>query len=471
MKINIASARPAITTHEGAPARHINPLAQLRRSVCSCLLWEHEFYESGETIAKRIATLVHECAPQDVAALAIEAREQFKLRHVPLLLMRELARHPQIQFAKHNRLVSTTLARVIQRADEPAEFLALYWKDAKQPLSKQIKRGLAWSLRKFSEYELAKWNRDGAVRLRDVLFLSHAKPKDEAQAALWKKLAQNELATPDTWEVALSAGADKRETFERLIREGQLGYLALLRNLRNMIEAKVDTALVEDAIRARKGARRVLPFRFIAAAKHAPQFEPALDEAMIATMAGLEKLPGCTVVLVDHSGSMAGTLSAKSDLTRADAAAGVAILARGVAATCRVFAFSDWLAEVAPSAGHGAQGCDPRGRLDGRHDARCGSEQDQRVVLRSTHRCDRRAEPRPGAEPGRAWLPDQRRLGEERRRLRPVGPHRRVVGSGRALYRRARATVRQHLEIGRGGFNIIVANSCTRNVPSDARLE
>ncbi len=120
MKLNTPTARPVITTHEGAPARHIKPLDQLRRSVCSCLLWEREFYESGETIAKRIATLVHECAPQDVAALAIEAREQFKLRHVPLLLMRELARHPKL--VDHPQLVSKTLARVIQRADEPAEF-------------------------------------------------------------------------------------------------------------------------------------------------------------------------------------------------------------------------------------------------------------------------------------------------------------------------------------------------------------
>ena len=155
MKINVAQARPAITTHEGAPARHIPVLAQLRRSVCSCLLWEKEFYSDGVTIAKRIATLVHECAPQDVAALAIEAREQYKLRHVPLLLVRELARHPKLK--DHPQLVSKTLARVIQRADEPAEFLAIYWAEGKTPISKQVKRGLAWSMRKFSEYEWGKW--------------------------------------------------------------------------------------------------------------------------------------------------------------------------------------------------------------------------------------------------------------------------------------------------------------------------
>lgn len=347
MKINTPRVSPPIATHEGAPARNIPPLAQLRRSVCSCLLWEQEFYEDGATISDRIADLVKQCRPQDVAALAIEAREQYKLRHVPLLLVRELARHP----AKTDKLVSQTLGRVIQRADELSEFVAIYWKDGKQPLSKQVKRGLAWALRKFDEYQLAKYDRASQVRLRDVLFLSHAKPKDDAQAALWKRLAQNELATPDTWEVALSTGADKKATFERLIRENNLGYLALLRNLRNMIEAQCDPILIEHAIRARKGAHRVLPFRFIAAARHAPQFEPVLDEAMQAAMGELEKLQGRTLVLVDNSGSMYAAMSGKSDMQRSDAAAGVAILTRGVAQTVRVFAFSDKLAEVPPRNG------------------------------------------------------------------------------------------------------------------------
>ena len=342
--------RAPLMTHEGAPARHISVLAQLRRSVLSCLLWESEFYEDGEEIAKRIAALTAQCRPEDVAALAVEARERMHLRHVPLLLLRELARHPLIK--DRPRLLSKTMGAVLQRADEPAEFLALYWKDGKQPLSKQVKRGLAWSLRRFSEYDLAKYNRDAAVTLRDVLFMSHALPKDEAQAALWKKLAANELATPDTWEVQLSAGANKKETFERLIREKKLGYFALIRNLRNMERAGVDPQLVRDAILARKGgAEKLLPFRYIAAARHAKQFEPQLDAAMQAALSELPKLPGTTIVLVDNSGSMSAQLSGESEMTRADAATGVAIVARGVCESARAFAFSDNCVEVPPRTG------------------------------------------------------------------------------------------------------------------------
>jgi 60 kDa SS-A/Ro ribonucleoprotein len=348
MRIN--AKRASLVTHEGAPARHITVLAQLRRSVLSCLLWESEFYEDGEEIGKRIADLTVQCIPEDVVALAIEAREQMHLRHVPLLLLRELARHPRMK--ERPQLLSKAMARVLQRADEPAEFLALYWKDRKQPLSKQVKRGLAWSMRRFSEFELAKYNRDAEVTPRDVLFMSHAKPKDDAQAEVWKKLAANELAIPDTWEVQLSAGADKKETFERLIREKKLGYFALIRNLRNMEQAGVDVQLIRNAILDRKGgAEKILPFRYIAAARYAKQFEPQLDSAMQAALAELPKLAGTTIVLVDNSGSMAARLSRKSDMTRADAAAGVAIVARGVCEAVRIFAFSDNCVEVPPRTG------------------------------------------------------------------------------------------------------------------------
>src|SRR5580658_5291042 len=206
-------------THEGAKARVITAEQALRRTVLSCMLWEGEFYEDGVQIAGRIHELVPRVAAEKVAALAVEARERMKLRHAPLLLVREMAR-----YATHRGLVAETLTRVIQRADEMSEFVAIYWAGGRQPLSAQVKKGLAAAFGKFDEYALAKYDRAGAVRLRDVLFLCHARPADEAQAALWKRLVDNELATPDTWEVALSAagsgeGAGKRGVWERLLAE------------------------------------------------------------------------------------------------------------------------------------------------------------------------------------------------------------------------------------------------------------
>jgi hypothetical protein len=352
MRLNLFKPKPHPRTHEGAKASKITPEQALRRSVLSCMLWEGEFYEDGVQIAGRIHELVPQVETAKVAALAVEARERMKLRHAPLLLVREMARH-----ATHRGLVAETLARVIQRADELSEFVAIYWAGGRQPLSAQVKKGLAAAFAKFDEYALAKYDRAGAIRLRDVLFLCHARPAGQAQAALWRRLVDNELATPDTWEVALSAAgrgegsegkreADKRAVWERLLADRKLGALALLRNLRNLHQADVDEELVLSSLAAMK-TDRVLPFRFLAAARVAPQWEQPLEFAMFRSLEARSvenraaTLRGHTVLLVDVSGSMEAPLSRRSEMRRTDAAYGLAILLREIAEKVTIYSFSD----------------------------------------------------------------------------------------------------------------------------------
>lgn len=358
MRTNLAVKYPLATTHEGALASRITAEQELSRTVAACLLWEDNFYESGESIADRIKALVPKCRAAFVAACAFEARTKMKLRHVPLLLAREMARH-----YGHKALVGKLLPGIIQRADELSEFLAIYWKDKRQPLSKQVKVGLAAAFGQFNEYQLAKYNRDGAVKLRDVLFMCHAKPADgvsgftksarkagaaapeDAGSALFAKLVSGTLTTPDTWEVALSGGADKAATFARLMAEKQLGALAFLRNMRNMKEAGVDVGVVQAYGQAVDIAR-VLPFRFIAAARAVPAWEHIIEPMMLRACEGREKLPGKTIVLLDVSGSMDAPISAKSDLQRIDAACGVAILLRELCAEVEVMTFSEQVVQV-----------------------------------------------------------------------------------------------------------------------------
>lgn len=342
-------------THEGALAARMTPLQALRRSVASCFLWEDGFYEDGVEIAQRIHDLATRVAPADVAALAIQARTQFKLRHAPLWLLVALAKT-----GTGTRVLGDAIPMVVKRADELGELISMYWKanptgqkdasgkDKNAPLSAQMKRGLAAAFDNFREYHFAKYDRDGAVKLRDVLFLVHPKPSP-ARQELYKRIAERKLETPDTWEVGLSAGKDKKETFERLIREDKLGYLAMLRNLRNMADAGCDEGLIRAAILERKGADRVLPFRYVAAARAAPRFERELDGALMATIAEMPKLSGTTAVMVDVSGSMRQErLSAKSDMYRIDAAATLASMLNG---TIRLFSFADNLMELPPRRG------------------------------------------------------------------------------------------------------------------------
>lgn len=409
MRSNVSPPSSPVRTHEGTPAPRLNPIKQLRRQVLATLLFEDSFYESGNAIANSIKSLVTQCKPDDVAQLAVDAREKMYLRHVPLFLVRELAR-----VKGNGSLVEDTLAIVIQRPDELGEYLALYWAsetcstcrglkmvvepactvgkrrfkasrkpcdacrgtgsvmNTDAPLSAGSKRGLARAMTKFNEYSLAKYNRKDAFRLADVLRLTHPKASghgnvvikkfsewatgvdpqshsvmrhESGQAATFGRLLRDELKTPDTWETELSAGKDKKATFERLLREQKLGGLAFLRNLRNMIDAKVDVALIRE--RFTGDFSKVLPFRFISAARYAPRLEPEIEAAMLRAVTELPKMLGTTALVIDTSPSMwQANVSARSELSRFDAAAALAILARELCEHVHVWAFNHKSHEV-----------------------------------------------------------------------------------------------------------------------------
>lgn len=337
--INRSAPAKMTTNYAGTSVKAISAEKQLRRLTMANMLWEDQFYIDGESNAAVLARILKAVDPKVAQAVALEAREKFKLRHVPLLILRELARV--------GKLEADALTSVIQRPDEIGEFISLYWKEKKQPLSNQVKKGLAKAFSKFNEYQFAKWNKSSAaVKLRDALFLVHAKPVGEAQTELFKKIADDSMKTPDTWETELSAGADKKATFTRLMQEKKLGGMAFLRNLRNMVQAGVSESLIRSYAET-LNVDRILPFRYIAAARIVPQFEDMLEKMMFRSLAVHEKLPGKTVLLVDVSGSMFGTkVSAKSDLDRFDAAAALAVLAREICEEVEIYSFSNMAVRV-----------------------------------------------------------------------------------------------------------------------------
>lgn len=342
--INRRPSPTYVRNHEGTAVREISAEKQLVRLTLANMLWNDQFYLDGQSSADLLAKTVQRADASFVAFLAEKARTQFKLRHVPLLLARELART--------KKLTADVLNSIIQRPDEMSEFLAIYWKDGKTPLSNQVKKGLAKAFTKFNEYSLAKWDKNNAaISLRDVMFLVHPKPLDEKQTILFQKVANQELATPDTWETELSAGADKNQTFTRLMAEKKLGALAFLRNLRNMVQSGVSESLIRSYA-AELDVSKVLPFRYIAAARIVPQFEDMLESMMLRSLATHEKMPGKTVLLIDNSPSMFGPkVSGKSDIDRFDAAAALAMLCREICEDVAIYSFANDAARVAPRRG------------------------------------------------------------------------------------------------------------------------
>lgn len=359
---------------------------ELQRLVGSCLLFEKTFYEGGDSIADNIAERAMLVSPQFLAELAVDARTRLGLRHVSLWLAVQLCRHPR----KSEVDVAQAVCDVIRRADELTEIIALYWKqnpeerempayrysrkinqtriDANRgvvkraPLAEALKRGIAKAFTKFNEYQLAKYDRDGDIKLRDAMFLSHPKPKDEDQHNLWGRLINKDLAVPHTWETELSEGKDKRVVFTRLLNEKKLGYLALLKNIRNMEESGVGTHLIASALRegAAKAFPKPLPFQFVAAMKVASnKLRAALEDGMYNALGDYEKLDGPTTLVIDVSNSMKTPLGEPkvqrwqreverevSPTTRMEAAAALAILIREACEISAIFTFSYGLIEV-----------------------------------------------------------------------------------------------------------------------------
>jgi len=364
------NAAPTILNHEGAPVYELTPQLELYAAVATAAL-NDQFYESAGARLQRLRQLIAQNEPQFVAQLAVYAREQLHLRSVPLVLAVELA-----QIHRGDSLVSRLVARVVQRADEITELLA-YYAAANQRqgvktlnrLSKQLQKGLALSFNRFDGYQLAKYDRPGQVRLRDALFLVHPTAKSPAQQALFDQLVRGELPTPYTWETELSAlgqvgfaSAAERQTafrqkWEELIGSGKLGYMALLRNLRNILEANVSGVAMEQvcaalADRVAVARSKQLPFRFLAAYRevagldagllrraiaavgigssngHVPAVLAALETAIGHSAANLRGFGADTRVVIacDVSGSMQQPVSARSKVLLYDVGLVLAML-------------------------------------------------------------------------------------------------------------------------------------------------
>ena len=305
----------------GALAAKQSNTALLRRAVLANLLWEDVAYMDGMKVAEEIQRLIPLCPAIDVYNIALEARTMQKLRHTPLFLAVEMCKYPE-----HKMFVQDLLPQIITRADMLTDFLAIYWKDGKKPIANQAKKGLAKAFHNFNEYKFAKYDRDAAIKLRDVMFLCRPKPENQYEQDLFKKVADRTLATPETWEVLLSTGKDKKESWTKLITEGKIGGLAMLRNIANMRRANVDKKVINEGLEKLKSSM-LMPLDFLKAFRMNPEFGRQIEDAMINSYTNLPKLKGKTLFIVDVSGSMGARMSEKSDFSRYDAACAMAMLA------------------------------------------------------------------------------------------------------------------------------------------------
>lgn len=318
--------------YEGAKTYCISPEMELYTTVCTSVLSPRFYVPNDGT--EQIRRLIQIVDPAITAALAVYAREEMYLRSVPLVLLVELARI--------GKLKAETVARVIQRPDEITELLG-YYQQANQRVGPKKLNKLSHTIRdgvqavfesgRFDEYQWAKYNRKTEITFRDAIFLTHPKAKDAVQDALFKKIIDGTLETPYTWETELSAKGNTAQTWQKLIESKRLPYMAMLRNLRNILGAKVSNAFIDQVGIYLSDGKAVekskqLPFRFLSAYRElkkvaslqVPYILECLEQAVQYSAANIKGYGLDTNVLIacDVSGSMQRSISENSTVQQYD---------------------------------------------------------------------------------------------------------------------------------------------------------
>jgi hypothetical protein len=354
-------------TYEGTRALNRNPKSELFLLAITNMVAEQTFYETGNARDSRFVKLIHKVTKSDpdwIRRFVPWLRNEANMRSAAIVVAAEYV-------AAGGAEGRAVVASAMSRADEPAEMLAYWSAEHGRRYPQPVKRGVADGVgRLYTEYAALKY--DGvsrAWRMGDVIELAHPKPTDDRQSQLFRYLLDRrhhpgavqvgeELtkvarrtaldATPvgvrrelirgegaellsdagATWEWLagwLPGGMDA-EAWESIIPS--MGYMALLRNLRNFDEADISKAhvkLVSDRLTDPNAVARSrqFPYRFWSAYKNVPsiRWAPALEQALDLSVRNVPRFDGRTLVLTDTSGSMTWPVSNRSSIRHYEVAA------------------------------------------------------------------------------------------------------------------------------------------------------
>lgn len=317
---------------------------KLVTQVLTSFFNEKKFYGDNSAEMQKTIKKVIEKDAQFVANLAVFARKEFNMRSVAHVLTAYLAHE-----VKGKPYTRKTVKSVALRGDDVTEIMACYLNLFGKPIPNALKKGISDAMQGFDEYTLAKYKGSGnAVKMRDLLCLCRPTPKTKEQSDMWKRLLNGELETPYTWETELSANGNNAKTWENLIESNKVGYMALLRNLRNILNANpsnVDKVLdtLQNPERVRKSKQ--LPFRYLSAYKE-PEFSSSriydvLENAIEASIENMPKFSGTTVIAVDTSGSMNSPVSSKSKVHCYEIAMLLGLIANKICDNSYFFTFNE----------------------------------------------------------------------------------------------------------------------------------
>lgn len=379
---------PSLVTGEGGEGFARSEKSELFLLAVGSFFGERAFYEGKDERAERFIRLSRAVAVADpdwFGRFVAWLRGDGNIRTGALVAALEGADALREKGVPGGRAL---VASALKRADEPGEALAYWISQHGRKIPQPVKRGIADAVvATYNEYSLAKYDAKGrGFRFGDVIDLVHPTPRGGAQSSLFKfaldRRRDAKVAVPENLEMLnerhafLALGGDKIrkmidsdpefvsqalkaagltwESLSGIVPGGMdknaweaiipsMGYMALLRNLRNFLQAGV-SAKVLNGVLARLASEeevaksKQLPMRFLAAYqanKSSLKVAAALDEALNHSLKNVPALGGKTLILVDRSGSMFWSQSERSELNFADSAAifGTALALRAEDAT------------------------------------------------------------------------------------------------------------------------------------------
>ncbi len=298
---------------------------RLYRMACASLMGEDKFYQTAQEHDKDVFVAIDQVEDSKyLLKLARYVRSDMHLRSVPVVLLAEAATRQNL---KGTGLLRSYVPHILKRADEPTELVAYWLNKYGKPIPNALKRGIADTLRGFDAYQLGKYRAsDKQVKLKDVVRLCARHLIEEGN--VFHQLVEDKLRSEGTWERVISERGSAEEAWRDILQ--RMGLMAILRNLRNMLNAGVDTAAIkakftDDAILKSKQ----LPFRWYSAYKvlqgvasvDAPEMLDVLNHALAVSCRVIEPLTGTTFIAIDHSGSMDSPLSRRSTVSYFEAGA------------------------------------------------------------------------------------------------------------------------------------------------------
>ena len=341
MKYNKKSEGTKTTNFMGEPAYTLHPKERLVNLTATCLFAEPKYYGNMDKEIMALADSVGEADPEFLLKLSMYIRNELYLRTISTVLF---VRAANLQTVKGTGLIRKYAPHILKRADELTEAIAIQLGMFGKPIPNCLKKGVAEAFHNFDAYQFAKYNRGNEVKLKDVVRITHPKPRTEEESLLFKQIVNDNLPTPETWEVVISTNGSTREAWNSVIPK--MGYMAKLRNIRNFVKVGANIDAVIQHLTNEKAIlnSRQLPHRYLSAYEAVEKYggESLSDEGVFesevhsveAKQTAIErlkeaieyamkksadmnipKISGKTVIVCDNSGSARGDYGGESKLS------------------------------------------------------------------------------------------------------------------------------------------------------------